>query len=96
MPSRADCRRWLLPILGVAAALPGLSGCAPTFRNDTAAGDHYVTTYSRLFGLKATVLNNEEAAQAACAPDQYVVFDEKIGTDDNGIYRRWNFGCVAR
>jgi hypothetical protein len=96
MPSRASCRRGFLSMLVVAFALAGGAGCAPTFRSDTARGDHYVTTYSRLFGLKATILNNEEAALAACAPDGYVLFDEKIGTDDNGVYRRWNFGCVAR
>jgi hypothetical protein len=84
----------LLP--GLALGAGTLAGCAPTFLEQTASGDHYVTTYSRAFGLRATTLNNEQAAQEACGEDRYVVFDETIGTDDNGIYRRWNFGCVAR
>jgi hypothetical protein len=77
------------------AALAGLAGCAPSYLTEVRPGDRVVTTYARVFGLEATKLNNREAALDACRPDNFVLFDEQIGQDDNGVYRRWRFGCVA-
>jgi hypothetical protein len=84
-------RARLLVLLVVISA----SGCAPTYLAEERNGDRSVTTYARAFGLKATTLNNEEAVLEACGNDRPIIFDEKIGSDSNGIYRRWDFGCAA-
>jgi hypothetical protein len=70
------------------------AGCAPQVEQRTARGDYVVTTWSRLFGLDATTKNNTEAARAAC-PEGYIVLNETIGVDEDGNYRRWEFGCLA-
>jgi hypothetical protein len=70
------------------------AGCVPQVQERTEKGDYVVTTWSRLFGLDATRLNNIEAARAVC-PDGYIVLNETIGVDDNGNYRRWEFGCLT-
>jgi len=82
-----------LAVLLAAAAL--LESCAPAVVAEAPNGDHTVTSYSRLFGLKETSLENREAALDACGADRPIVFDEKIGSDPNGLYRRWTFGCAA-
>jgi hypothetical protein len=72
------------------------TGCAPPqLRGETPQGDHFVTTWSRLFGLGSTKWNNVEAARETC-PDGYILLGEEIGRDENGNYRRWEYGCLAR
>jgi hypothetical protein len=71
------------------------AGCAPQIEETTARGDHVVTTWSRLFGLDATKQDNIDAARASC-PEGYIVLGETIGQDDNGNYRRWEYGCLER
>jgi hypothetical protein len=90
MPGARFATRLLM--LTLAAAL---AACAPTYVEETPTGDRSVTTYARGFGLGATSLNNREAVLEACGKDEPIVFDEKLGIDANGRYRRWNFGCVA-
>jgi hypothetical protein len=73
-----------------------LAGCAPPqITETTPTGDHVVTTWSRVFGLKATKWNNVEAARQAC-PDGYILLGEEIGQDSEGNYRRWEYGCLER
>jgi hypothetical protein len=71
-----------------------LGGCVPQLEESTARGDHTVTTWSRLFGLDATKWNNVVVARETC-PDGYILLDESIGVDENGNYRRWEYGCLA-
>jgi len=71
-----------------------LAGCVPQLQESTADGNHIVTTWSRLFGLKATRWNNVEVARATC-PDGYILLNETIGRDANGNFRRWEYGCLA-
>jgi hypothetical protein len=92
MPKRATGARPLPILLLLAAAL---AGCAPTYLAESPNGDRTVTTYSRAFGLDATKLNNREAVLEACGKDEPIIFGEQFGTDDNGVYRRWEFGCAA-
>jgi len=91
MPKRPTGARPLPILLLLAAAL---AGCAPTYLAESPNGDMTVTTYSRVFGLDATKLNNREAVLEACGKDEPIIFGEKFGTDDNGVYRRWEFGCA--
>lgn len=87
----AGARRRAVVVLACLA-----SGCAPPqLRGETPQGDHFVTTWSRLFGLDATKWNNVEAARETC-PDGYILLSEEIGRDDNGNYRRWEYGCLVR
>jgi hypothetical protein len=83
---------WAVRLIGLTA----LAACAPTYVSDGPNGDQSVTTYSRVFGLDATSLNNREAVLEACDGDEPIIFDEKLGSDTNGLYRRWNFGCVTK
>ena len=92
MPKRATGARPLPIFLLLAAAL---AGCAPTYVGEAPDGERTVTTYSRAFGLDATKLNNREAVLEACGKDEPIIFGEQLGTDDNGLYRRWEFGCAA-
>lgn len=72
------------------------SGCAtPQVEETTAAGDHVVTTWSRLLGLDATKRDNADAAEATC-PEGYIILRETIGQDDDGNFRRWEYGCLER
>jgi hypothetical protein len=86
---------WAVRMVGL-AALAALAACAQTYVSEEPNGDQSVTTYSRIFGLDATSLNNREAVLDACDGDEPIVFDEKLGSDANGLYRRWNFGCIAK
>ena len=73
-----------------------LASCAPPqIEEALPRGDRAVTTYGRVFGLEATVHNNREAALNAC-PEGYVILDESFGRDEDGLYRRWEYGCLAR
>jgi hypothetical protein len=73
-----------------------VAGCAPPqVEGTTPSGDHVVTTWSRLFGLDSTKWNNVEAARANC-PEGYIVLGETIGQDNEGNYRRWEYGCLER
>ena len=73
-----------------------LAGCiSPQVEETTPRGDHVVTTWSRLFGLEATTWDNAEVANATC-PDGYIILSETIGQDDNGNFRRWEYGCLER
>jgi hypothetical protein len=87
-------RRALRLIILTAAA--GLAACAPTYVAEGPNGEQSVTTYARSFGLDATNLNNREAILDACHGDEPIIFDEKVGTDENGVFRRWTFGCAAK
>ena len=82
----------ILPIVALAGAL---AACAETYEAAAPNGDRTVTSYARAFGLKETSVENREAAFDACGNDRPILFDEKIGTDENGVYRRWTFGCAA-
>jgi hypothetical protein len=70
------------------------AGCVPQVAQTTPQGDYVVTTWSRLFGLDATRQNNMEAARATC-PQGYILLNETIGVDDNGNFRRWEYGCLV-
>ena len=72
-----------------------LAACAPQAQEATAKGDYVVTTWSRAFGLAATKRNNEEAARETC-PDGYILLGETIGRDEDGNFRRWEYGCLTR
>jgi uncharacterized caspase-like protein len=80
----------------VFAVVALLAACAPPQTQEaTAKGDHLVTTWSRAFGLKATKWNNVEAARENC-PDGYILLGEEIGRDENGNFRRWEYGCLTK
>lgn len=84
------------PLSALAAtALILLAGCSPTFYEDHPNGDHVVTTYGRLSGIEGTKASNRDAALATC-PDGYLLLDEQLGRDSQGLYRRWKFGCLER
>ena len=35
-----------------------------------------------------------EAALTTC-PDGYLLLNERLGSDSEGLYRRWEYGCLA-
>jgi hypothetical protein len=75
-------------------ALGLLGACSPVLEEALPNGDHVVTTYGRLRGIEGTKWDNREAALTTC-PDGYLVLNERLGRDSEGLYRRWEYGCLA-
>ena len=78
-----------------AALIAGLSpACTPIVREELDSGDRAVTTYVRLFGAKGAQINNERLAAEDC-PDGFIRLNESFGMDEDGYYRRLEYGCLA-
>jgi hypothetical protein len=84
--------RALAASLLLAAAACG--GCTPVVEDELPNGNRIVQTYSRLEGIEGTRADNEKIARERC-PDGFLLLKEQIGSDDEGLYRRWEYGCLA-
>ncbi|HEY0526548.1 MAG TPA: hypothetical protein VGD08_24350 [Stellaceae bacterium] len=85
----------LLPVLAAGALLAtAVAGCTPIVENELPNGNRIVQTYSRLRGIDGTQADNERIARERC-PDGFLLLKEQIGSDDEGMYRRWEYGCLA-
>lgn len=80
---------------GVAAMLGMalLAGCTPITNQDLGNGDYGVTTRVRLQGQEEAAEDNAWAASRQC-PDGYLVLSDETGTDADGVFRRWRYGCL--
>ena len=76
----------------VSAAI--LAACAPNLAAQLPSGDYTVRTYGRLFGIEQTKVDNWDVATRTC-PRGYILFSERLGQDVDGLYREWEYGCIA-
>jgi hypothetical protein len=74
------------------AACLCLSGCLVQER-EVLDGQYGVTSYARLRGIAGTRRDNEDVAIKTC-PDGYILFDEQLGQNPDGHFRRWVFACI--
>jgi hypothetical protein len=79
----------------LAIAMASLPCCVPMLKDDLPNGDHAVTTYVRLQGFEEARDDNLWAARQTCGARAVVLVDEQHGTDDNGMWDRLVYGCVA-
>jgi hypothetical protein len=87
--------RLLLQALVAGALLTsGVAGCTPILEDELPNGNRIVQTYSRLKGIDGTQADNARIARARC-PDGFLLLREQIASDNEGLYRRWEYGCLA-
>ena len=84
------------PLALLAGAAVILAACAAANTSaQLASGDYTVKSYSRLFGLENTKAENAEVATRTC-PDGFILLNEQIARDAEGLYRQWQYGCLTR
>jgi hypothetical protein len=64
-------------------------------RTDMPNGDHTVTTYVRLQGFEEARDDNLWMARQTCQGG-VILIDEQHGVDDNGVWDKLVYGCLAR
>ena len=80
-----------LALLALAALL---AACAPNRAEQLPSGDYTVRSYGRLFGIEQTKVDNWNVATRNC-PKGYILFNERVDRDVDGLYREWEYGCIA-
>jgi hypothetical protein len=72
-----------------------LVSCVPMVRTDMPNGDHTVTTYVRLQGFDEARDDNLWVARQTCQGG-VILIEEQHGIDDNGLWDKLVYGCLAR
>jgi len=94
MSSRRRMQLLLRALAAGALLTPIVAACTPVVEDDLPNGNHIVQTYSRLRGIEGTQADNAQIARERC-PDGFLLLKEQLGSDDEGLYRRWEYGCLA-
>jgi len=84
----------LLLFVGLPLFLLALASCVPMVRTDMPNGDHTVTTYVRLQGFEEARDDNLWVARETCHGG-VILIEEQHGVDDNGLWDKLVYGCLA-